>query len=661
MTTKDSLIKDIIYKRANGEKLIGDPHAIASCKNEQSRDVIDNARLGSYDRFGNYIIIPDIKRELVSIPKLVYNVKSLDSKMVYELKATVPIFGDIFFKLTFVGEEALLTITETVYREANGYLEVYDEIVDSMFYGKNSLPKEIIFRNYNIVDKPDDFGKQSGLYDFNNILTRKVYLTLLSKELKDISKFDEKKAFDKMVSELKSSGEYGQRVLRDFVFRLKERPGVFEITKSENYNRAVNEILLSSLDIVTTQQDKEEYSTRQIYFNVLNARNENIEEYLEEANARVDDKYVKNIIDKATQNFQEENEEETVEEFFDRISDKKSVPTKRKLEKPVLKQGKEQDNKEAKSKEDKIKDIIDKKDKKQSKTTDEKKTPSGKKLKPSKSKQKNSKLKGKKKSSAKKKNAAKRKLAKKKLGKGKLKNKKKKLKKAKNPQKAKNKSGAKMGKKPSEKKPAAKKPAKKNKMLLYEQNEVKVKEVVSFVKRSTAQKADITHQKESFSHHQKGSVDLGVVKVFAKNRHVGLTQSSENQNATLTAKSATLSKGGIYSGVGEEPSQRDAVSVLERAFDIKAGRGLSGNLPLENLSVLPDNNANVQANLRQDSTVQMNSDGQAEGLFVGGVTGTSQTGDLSLGGISTNGKESTPLSSTPVSPANSNLTQDTTT
>jgi len=521
--TNDSRIKDIVYKRRNGENLIGDPQAIASCKNEQSRDVIDNARLGSYDKFGNYVIIPDIKREIISMPKLVYNVKNLDSKTVYELKGSIPMFGDLYFKLSFAGEEAVLTITETVHREANGYLEVYDEVVDSMAYGKNSLPQDVIFRNYNIVEKPDDFGKQSGLYDFNNILTRKVYLSLLSKELKEVSKFDERQAFDKMVSTLKNGGEYGARVLKEFVLRLKERPGVFEISQSENYNKAVNEVLLSSLDIATTQEDKEEYSTRQVYLDVLNARNENIEDYLAEANSRVDEKYVKNVVDKATQSFEEENaQEETVEEFFDRIAGKKSVPTKRKLEKAVLKQGKgeEEENEEEQSKEDKIKSILDKKSKDKDKSKDKskdkakekgesqgkakakKKTPAGKKLKPSKSKQKTNKLKGKgkgKKKSAvkkkgspsKKKSAIKRKFAKKKLGKGKLKgkgkNKKKKFKKAKSLQRAKAKFGGKIGSKPPEaKKPAVKKKANKKPVMTDDKNIISVAELTRYAKQDAS-------------------------------------------------------------------------------------------------------------------------------------------------------------------------------
>ncbi len=44
---------DKVYFRKNGEDIYNDDDAIKSCRNEQSRDIIDNARLGSYDNFGN--------------------------------------------------------------------------------------------------------------------------------------------------------------------------------------------------------------------------------------------------------------------------------------------------------------------------------------------------------------------------------------------------------------------------------------------------------------------------------------------------------------------------------------------------------------------------------------------------------------------------------
>ena len=308
----DSRIKDIIYKRKNGEDIVNDPAAIKSCKNEQNRDVIDNARLGSYDKYGNYVIIPDIKRELISMPKLIYSTNHTTTGVVYDLKATIPIFGDVFFKLSIGKNEAVLSLTESVNREAGGYLEVYDEPIDSFALGKDRLPDSIIFRTYHITEKPDDFGKKE-VYEYNNILTRKVYLNLLSKELRTTSVLDEKQAFDNMVATLKNGGEYGKRVLTEFVDRLKERPAVFEIANTEHYNKAVNEVLLSALDIATTEEDKQKPENKETYLQVLNARNESIDKDLKIATDRVNEQYVKNIVAKATKEFDEKLEKKEVE------------------------------------------------------------------------------------------------------------------------------------------------------------------------------------------------------------------------------------------------------------------------------------------------------------------------------------------------------------
>jgi len=421
----DSRIKDIVYKRRNGEPIINDIEAIASCKNEQSRDIIDNARLGSYDNYGNYIIIPDIKNELISMPKLVLNSKNNGSVKEYELISKIPIFGDVFFKLKVGTYEAVLTLTENVSREAGGYLEVYDEVIESIPLGKERLPDSIIFRNFHVQKDSSDFGKREEPYSYSNILTRKVYLSLLSKELKEISKFDEHEAFDNMIATLKSGGDYGKKVLKEFVERLKDRPGIFEIERNENYNKAVNEVLLSSLDISTTQGDKENYLIRKIYFKVLNARNQNIQQWLKLANEKIDEQFVNRIVNKAIDEFNSnlQEDEESVDELYAKLFGKKIGVKKRTLEKPILKQGKE--SHKGQSKEDKIKSILEKKT--------GKKTPANKKLKASKAKAQK-KLKAKKPTAKKK--AVKKKVVKKKA---KIKSKKKKIKKAKAPAKAKNK------------------------------------------------------------------------------------------------------------------------------------------------------------------------------------------------------------------------------
>ena len=435
----DSRIKDIIYKRKNGYDIVNDPESIASCKREQSRDIIDNSRLGSYDKYGNYIIIPEIKRELISLPKLVYNQYSTDGSKVFELKSSLPIFNDIFMKLVITGDIANLLVCEQVNREAGGYLEAYDEVVDSLAIGtEERMPQSLIFRTYNIFDNPDDFGKELKDSKFDNILTRKVYLSLLSKELKNVSTSDEKDAFKLMVSTLKQGGDYGNKVLNEFLGRLKDRPAIFEISKAENYNKAINEVLLSSLEIATTEQDKQDEDTRQVYLSVLRARDRNIDEGLSLANDRVSEEYVKHIVDKAKEDFIFGASEElsATDEFYSKLSEG-SRTRHRTLDKPILKQGKES-SQEPKTKEEKIKQILAGKN--------DKKTPKGVKLKASKGKKPVKKLK----SNTKKKVSAKKKVARKKPKKAKLKSKKK-VKKAKK----------KLGKKKSAKKKVRRKIAKK--------------------------------------------------------------------------------------------------------------------------------------------------------------------------------------------------------
>ncbi len=455
----DSRIKDIIYRRRNGYDIVNDPEAIASCKREQSRDVIDNSRLGSYDKYGNYIIIPEIKRELIGMPKLVYNQYSSGGSKIFELKSTLPIFNDVFMKLVITGDMANLLICEQVNREAGGYLEAYDEVIDSLAIGtEERMPQSLIFRTYNVFDDPNDFGKELKDSKFDNILTRKVYLSLLAKELRNVSTLDEKDAFKNMVSTLKQGGTYGNKVLNEFLGRLKDRPAVFEISKAENYNKAMNEILLSSLEIATTEQDKQDSESRQVYLSVLSARDRNIDYELRLANDKVSEEYVKHIVDKAKQDFVFGVSEElsATDEFYSKLNEG-SRTRHRTLDKPILKQGKES-SQEPQTKEEKIKQILAGKN--------AKKTPKNVKLKASKGKKPVKKLKAsKKKTNAKKKVKAKVKV-------------KKKVKKAKPKKKAKAKR-----KKPKKAKLKAKKKVKKAKKKLGKKKTAKKK-----VKRKLAKR-----------------------------------------------------------------------------------------------------------------------------------------------------------------------------
>lgn len=393
-----------IYFRKNGGDIYNDDQAIESCRNEQSRDIIDNARLGSYDEFGNYIIVPNIKQELLSMPKLIFNTQYKNDETIFETRGIIPIFGDMFFKLKITPKEVVLYIVETVRREANGYLEIYEEPIDALSCEHEQIPQEVIFRNYNIKQTSTESEKDFDVYQFDNILTRKVYLNLLSKELRRVSNLNEKQAFDKMVTILKEGGDYGKKVLHEFVERLKDRPAVFEIEKTEKYNKSINEILLSSLDVVTTEEDKQNPEVKKTYLAVLNVRNENIKEDIKKATVNIEEEFVYKVVESAKKEYkedrnlqknnflvntlhlkttkkeetktseetkeniekpkeekQEEEKQTEVEKFLTQIKGEK--PKKRVLEKPILKQ-KIQKQEETENKEEKIKQILEKKQEK---------------------------------------------------------------------------------------------------------------------------------------------------------------------------------------------------------------------------------------------------------------------------------------------------------
>ncbi len=363
-----------VYSRANGEPLV-DPLAIKSCKNEQNRDIIENGRLGSYDEYGNYLFIPEIRQELESIPKLIYNTSVADGKTTYDMRAIIPIFGDIFFKLRINKYEAQLLLIEKVTREAGQYVEVYEELVDSLAMPENdSIPQEIIFSIFHIFEDDGDYEKEfEEYYGFENILLKKIYMGLLAKEIKQLTAQDEHECYLEMMQIIESSGEYGQRIKKEFLTRLRDRRQIFDIKDEFSYDRAINEILLSSIDIVTTKEDKENPKTREIYNRIINVRNKNLSKHIAQAESLVDENYVKNVQNRAIKSFMDKNyarEKEVQLEYFDKLTfsnkkGKKTSKEKHKLDKPLMKQltalKQAEEQQKNLTKEEKIAQIIDKK------------------------------------------------------------------------------------------------------------------------------------------------------------------------------------------------------------------------------------------------------------------------------------------------------------
>lgn len=326
------------YERKNGEKLHNEV-AIKNCKDEQNRDVIDSLRLGSFDKLGNYVIIPDIKRELVDMPKVKIKEENREKDKAYYFVSYIPVFEDINFKLVVSNEEAVLFLEEEVNREAGGYVEIFDEYLTSVPLSKN-LSLEEVFKIFNVQDEGVEKEELKLLnYDFQNILARKVYLSFLKKELADNMIVDEHEAYNEMIEILKNSGEYGERVLEEFLFRLENRSEVLAIDDVEIYNRAINEILLSAIELATTREDRQNKEILEIYLNLINIRNKNIDKYLVNAIKNIDDTYVDNFVLKEVEDFLNGRENgESRLEFLERIKlRKKKKGNRAPLLLPILK------------------------------------------------------------------------------------------------------------------------------------------------------------------------------------------------------------------------------------------------------------------------------------------------------------------------------------
>ena len=381
------------YLRANGESL-DDPLAIRSCKNEQNRDIIENGRLGSYDGYGNYIFIPEIRQELVEIPKLVYNTSVVEDKTTYDLRAKIPIFGDLYFKLKINKYEAKLVLIENVSREAGQYVEVYEELVDSIALSpKTPVSLERIFSYFHIFIDYDDYGMKYEEYcGFENILLKKVYMGLLAKEVKPLVAVDEHECYLQMMEILEESGKYGEKIKKEFITRLRDRKQVFDIKEEFSYDRAINEVLLSSIDMATTKEDKENPKTSAIYNKLINVRNKNLAKYIKQAEKKVDEKYVENVKDRAVKSFIQKNYDKSKDiklEYVSKLSFTNRKERKEELEKikkekhnierPLMKQltkakqeqVKQEQAEKPLTKEEKIAQIIGQKEKQKEEPTKE--------------------------------------------------------------------------------------------------------------------------------------------------------------------------------------------------------------------------------------------------------------------------------------------------
>ncbi len=289
------------YYRQNGTAL-ENAIDIESVKRQQHKDVVRNARLGTYNKYGRYVIPPAIISELLGMTKYIYEEKYNDvikeSKDTFEfqMRGFLPVFGQIEFRLVVKDKTANLYILENVYREFDGYQEIFGEQISETFCAtEKSNLIENLFTLYNVkvVREEDINGKKpEELTDdpesIQSIMYLKMYLVMSSKQFLKISSKDEKETFENIVGMLKDEGgEYGKKVLKHFIDRIEKRPDIMQVKDEDGYNESLNDVLIGALEVATTEDDMLDPGIQDLYRRVYKERYDTTDKNLEQAEKEV--------------------------------------------------------------------------------------------------------------------------------------------------------------------------------------------------------------------------------------------------------------------------------------------------------------------------------------------------------------------------------------
>lgn len=301
-----------MYFRPNGAQLT-DKVDIEADKTLRRKDILRNAELGRINESGRYVIPAAVLKELLFMTKYIYkeDYESVlkESKDVLDFKARgfLPVFGAIEFRLVVKDNTAKLFIFENVYREFNGYQEIYGEQI-SECAGESQIDEFIdkLFTLYNfkVVEEEDLEGKRpEELADSEDkihaIMFTKIYLNMISKDYLKVSATDEKETFDDLVGILKEQGgDYGKKVLRHFIDRIEKRPDIMQIKDEEGYNESLNDMLIGAIEVATTEEDMKDPGIEELYRRVYQRRYEKTDEHMKEAQLGVKLALAEQVTDK---------------------------------------------------------------------------------------------------------------------------------------------------------------------------------------------------------------------------------------------------------------------------------------------------------------------------------------------------------------------------
>lgn len=226
--------------------------------------------MGDFDQQGNYVISPEIKRELIAMPKSI--VESLDNIEICQ--SELKLNKHLSFMVTFEGDRATLSLLEKVNYEANfrlnsgSYSNINEYLLDEV-RTSGTINRNAIYQRWNIKEfggnQVDIFNcDEAVLEKYFGIVNRFKYLLVANKELlnkeEQIEEIESAYA-NKMLNILKAYPALNKAVTAHIKETIEEKKK-FVCVDEPNFAKTINEIIDSAIQNnidLLPEEKKEEF------------------------------------------------------------------------------------------------------------------------------------------------------------------------------------------------------------------------------------------------------------------------------------------------------------------------------------------------------------------------------------------------------------------
>ena len=254
------------WKRDSEQGFIEDTAYIKYEKFNNLRHSVIGFMMGDFDQEGNYVVAPQIKRELIEMPKFL--VESMDNIEI--CRSEIKLNKHISFMVTFEGNKATLSLLEKINYEANfklnsgAYSNVNEYVLDEV-ETSGVINRNVIYDRWNIkvigTHEIDIFNCDPEVLEkYFGIVRRFKYLmvanTKLLKKEKEIEEVESAYS-NKVLNILKAYPALNNEVLAEIKQSFIEKKK-FVCADQPNFAKTLNEIIdtaiTQNLDVLEEEQ-----------------------------------------------------------------------------------------------------------------------------------------------------------------------------------------------------------------------------------------------------------------------------------------------------------------------------------------------------------------------------------------------------------------------